>query len=321
MTPLTCHEADELLDLYAADACDSPQSEALTAHLATCAACTAALERSREMLALLDWQGREASARQRLDARIRKEARGRTFRAPTLTPFLHRLGSLAALLLVAVGLALWMEGGSVVPRIAVPEETSVATLSLEVVEVAVVPGVKEGAPELLVQPRTQDSHAMKEAAPAIAIRQTEEELRDHVRTKKSPRPLSEGATVNLAIKLRNGLRRPVELLLDDPRTRLQLDVKGPEVRRTPLSDAAAQPNVAPGRLLLEPGETKQFTIQRLEDGPPGARNVLHLTAPSEYLLTVRLTVPAFLPETAREASAETTINLTAPAVRLRGPAE
>ena len=44
MNPLTCREAAERIDLYAADACDPSEEEALSAHLESCAACAAALE-------------------------------------------------------------------------------------------------------------------------------------------------------------------------------------------------------------------------------------------------------------------------------------
>jgi len=104
MTPLTCTETDALLDLYAADACDAAETAAVSAHLATCPSCEAAVERSRELIAGLDWRARETPARERLRDAIEAEARPRF--QPRATPVMwsRRLGALAALLLVVLGL-------------------------------------------------------------------------------------------------------------------------------------------------------------------------------------------------------------------------
>src|SRR5262249_33534327 len=135
MSPLSCRQAEELLDLYAADACDPHEAEALSAHLATCPGCAATLERCRELVALLDWQAREPDARGRRDARRAAEGRARRTLLRTPPPFLRRLGALAALLLIAVGLAGWLGRGGVVPGVVpgiVPEpgETVIAAVTL-----------------------------------------------------------------------------------------------------------------------------------------------------------------------------------------------
>lgn len=106
MTPLTCTEADALIDLYAADACDAAETAAVSAHLATCPSCEAAVERSRELIAGLDWRARETPARERLRDAIEAEARPRFRPRAAPVTWSRRLGALAALLLVVLGLTI-----------------------------------------------------------------------------------------------------------------------------------------------------------------------------------------------------------------------
>src|SRR6516225_10120723 len=113
MNALTCQQVEEQLDLLAAGECDKPTRRALERHLETCAACSASYAESRRLQAMLELQLNEAAQLQRLRTAIdatmlpaverRKPA---TESRATLLPFARRISSLAALLLVTLGLAL-----------------------------------------------------------------------------------------------------------------------------------------------------------------------------------------------------------------------
>jgi hypothetical protein len=318
MSPLSCRQAEELLDLYAADACAPPEAEAVSAHLATCAACAATLERSRELVALLDWQAREPDARRRLDGRVAAEGRSRRTLLRTPPPLVRRLGSLAALLLVAVGLAGWLGRGGVVPGVLPePGEEVIAAVTLTPAAVEFTDGAAKPFPEAMVGPARGDKErAVDEGALKIL-------LDKHAQAEAEARPGREvrvraeaGAPVRLSLDVRNDLGRPMLLRLDDERTQALLELSGPGVRRQPAPEGAT-PELSPPTLRLEPGETKRVTLRRLVSGPPGARTVLSLAVPGDYVLTVRLRVEAEFPATGRERGREGVVWLAAPPVRLR----
>jgi hypothetical protein len=231
MTPLTCTEAADLIDLHAAFACEPDQVEALTAHLATCPACTASLEEARELQALLDWNALAPAARERLRTAIDSEAKPQ--RARPVQPMLwaRRLGSLAALLLVVLGLSLVLGD-------------SLSSSGSGIVLVA-------EAPAMSAEMRSRLEMMKVAAAPGQAIKVGIEV--DHV---PQPRP------VDVPFDLHNDSARPVQLLLGNERTRTQLDLDGP-------GDLRHQPTLVPPEIDLAPGQTAQVTLRGLAVTRPG----------------------------------------------------
>jgi hypothetical protein len=135
MTPLTCSEVEARLDLHAAGEGDETERAALERHLAGCPRCRQADRDARQLVALLDLQFQELDRLARLQRRLAEEER-RQRTAPRVLRFSRPLASLAALLVLAVGL------------------------------VGLPPPVQPGAMEVADSPRLADSQMMEKAAPA-----------------------------------------------------------------------------------------------------------------------------------------------------------
>jgi hypothetical protein len=230
MTPLTCHQAEDLIDLFAADACDPDQAESLSAHLATCPTCTASLEQARNMVAMLDWQAREPEARERLRDAIEAEARPRVSRAWQPAVWQRRLASLAALLLVVLGLSLGLGGASD------PEGPVVSFMTLTPRVADIVPG----GPMEMVQARTAKEH---------------DDSR-HIKFTAPP-------AIDVSLDVRNDTGRPARFHLAGRKTLLELDVAGPGKPR-------GEPTLLPaGEVEARPGETTQITLHGFAVTRPG----------------------------------------------------
>lgn len=104
MTPLTCEQVEQQLELFVLDEVSEPERSAVRAHLARCSACSHALVEAQQLLGLLDLHYREADQLARLRQRIDSVDRRQVlpFRVPR---FSRQIASLAAMLLLAVALA------------------------------------------------------------------------------------------------------------------------------------------------------------------------------------------------------------------------
>jgi hypothetical protein len=103
MTPLTCAEVEARLDLHAAGEGGETERAALERHLAGCPTCRQAHDDARQLAALLDLHFQEPDRLARLHRRLTEDERPQRS-APRLLRFSRPLASLAALLLLAVGL-------------------------------------------------------------------------------------------------------------------------------------------------------------------------------------------------------------------------
>ena len=203
MSPLSCPEVEAQLELYAARECDAPTGAAIARHLAGCPGCSRAFEEAQQLAGLLDLHLRAPEGLRRLRARAQAESRRLPMRRRVL-PFLPRLASVAALLLLTVGAWRWVASG-LAPGPLLPQGLAVAVLAapsrggLEHVAAMKAPGPDRA----LVYPLT--------GAP------------------QSKGPLPPPPAVNLAVQLRNDGPRPVEVWLGGPRFELRLDLRGPGV--------------------------------------------------------------------------------------------
>jgi hypothetical protein len=102
MTPLTCPEVLDQIELHASDECDEPVHSAITQHLAACSSCAAAHQEAQQLVGLLTLRFREEAGLKRLQAKVEAEAR-RGRGAARILPLLHRWAAVAAMLLVTVG--------------------------------------------------------------------------------------------------------------------------------------------------------------------------------------------------------------------------
>jgi hypothetical protein len=144
MTNLDCSRAEDLLDLYAAGECDDPTQKEMRAHLAKCSSCREKLGATRNLQGLLELHHRAPAALARLQQRIAREARPPAAIRPW--PGAQRFAAVAALLLVAFALALWVPGAtSRRPPLALRAELSTAKMDLAPMRETVVriqPGAK-----------------------------------------------------------------------------------------------------------------------------------------------------------------------------------
>jgi hypothetical protein len=111
MKPLPCSEVEAQIELFAAGECDEPTSSAIREHLAGCPRCAEAFRSAQQLLGLLDLRFQEDERLERLRQRLAAEQVTVVQSKARILPFLRRAGALAAMLLVAVGLFLWLRPG------------------------------------------------------------------------------------------------------------------------------------------------------------------------------------------------------------------
>src|SRR5262245_7226716 len=109
---MTCQQVEELIDLFAADACDAPTREAVQGHIRECAVCTSLLEEAQRLQGQLDVHLQQGGV-ERLQQRIEAEDKHR--KKPFLAPFLRRVSLVAAMVLIAFGLIWWLPRDQGVP--------------------------------------------------------------------------------------------------------------------------------------------------------------------------------------------------------------
>jgi anti-sigma factor RsiW len=134
MSRYTCDDVNEQLELFALGECDTDVSTSIDDHLTNCGTCRRHAMKARRLVGLLDLHYQEPARLQHLLTRLDSEFRPRVRHRVTWP---RQLVSLAALLLVAVGLALSMP---TVPE-GVVEPLNFATL--ELVRAVPAPGAKD----------------------------------------------------------------------------------------------------------------------------------------------------------------------------------
>jgi hypothetical protein len=279
MIAMTCHEAQEQLDLLAAGECDRPTQQAIERHLATCRSCAASYAESQRLLGLLELHWNTAGP-QRLRERIEHEAR-RPRRRAVVLPFANRAAALAAMLLVMLGLS-W-----VAPSWQTPDGLGVEVAArgrsgmvgaFGQPQVGPVPEVAKGTefaeksrPAVVVLPDGEKGEAFRRR------------LRQAARAGKLPTP----PAVPLSLTLKNSGPRPVTVRLGDAVEELELDVRGEGVVRLPAARVAAPEVLRARTFVLAPGEQYVFPIERLIAGARGRLEYIYLTEPGKYVLTAR----------------------------------
>ena len=277
MTPITCADVAERLELYAADECDPPDREAVERHLAGCAACTAQVDETRRLLQLLDLRMQEPERLDRLHERLEAERRPRK---RTVLPFLRRFAPLAALLLVSLGLTLFLErpGGN-----GPDERLSVAVLYKPEPSRAVPENVRKmdkvavGREELRFNLETEGKSPADFRAHLTA---------KAVKDEPPPRP----PEVRLELKVTNLGKKPLLLDTTDPRTELRLDVRGPAKSVVETAAREVPAALEERRITLAPGEKETFRIDRLVTGTREKPRALFWTEAGQYTVEIRLRV-------------------------------
>lgn len=261
MAPLTCDEAEPLLDLYAAGETDPATRRDIERHLDECDACSAALGHARAVQGWLDVHYQEPARLTRLRQRLRVEERGGQEPRGVL-PFARRYVSVAALLLITLGLGTW---------VSVPAGEGPAGLTL----IAVGP---------------------TRAVPG-GVELSKDHLQEMARAAASDKPLRLTAPVAIAkpdvtpleftLRVANTTPRPVVIALGDPATELDLGLMGSGVRAKGW-DGPPPAWATPREARLEPGDQLVIPVEGLIDGTPGRLRHYELTAPGEYRLRPQL---------------------------------
>jgi hypothetical protein len=274
MNPITCADVAERLELYAADECDPPDREAVERHLGDCPVCASLVEQTRRLLDLLDLHMQEPERLQRLHDRLEAERRPRK---QVLLPFVHRFAPLAAALLIALGMGVFLgrqgDGG-------LPDERVAVAVRLERGDGAKPPAADRGPAMENVRggPEKMMYTLEREAKSA-------DELRRMVAAKDDRRPLP--PKLRLELEVKNQGTRPLLLDTTDPRAVLRLEVRGPagSVVEAP---ASAVPAALKRRVTLAPGQTEVFPIERMVTGTRDRPRALYWTKPGEYRLNIQL---------------------------------
>jgi hypothetical protein len=266
MSPLNCPEVEAQLDLYAARECDAPTGAAIARHLAGCPGCSRAFEEARQLSGLLDLHLRAPEGLRRLRAQVEAESRRPRPARRRVLPFLPRLASVAAMLLLTVGAWRWV-GSGLAPGPLLPQGLAVAVL----------PAPSRGGLEHVA--------AVKAPGPDRPL------VYPLASAPQRKGPLPPPPAVNLAVQLRNDGPRPVEVWLGGPRFELRLDLRGPGVVSVVAPDQTHLPFPTARKVTLAPGQAQTVSVSQLVSVQSGEVRYLYWTEPGLYTLTVRVRAP------------------------------
>jgi hypothetical protein len=276
---LTCSAVEDLLDLYAVDECDSSVKKDIRAHLVECTSCRHRLEEARQLVGLLDLHHRAEAGLARLKRSLQKEA---PRRSAVILPWPHaqRLAAVAALLLVVLGLGLILPGLS--PSPARPPRLVLALASsLEQANPAhaaltrkAVPAAKAFGP--LSPKGVIDLEGRTAAELGFAL--------EHKKEGELPLP----PRVSLELTLSNP--GPEAVVVQFDRADVQLDLRGPEVRREKANEAR---RAKPDQRMIPPEGNTSVVLNRLVSRSRGEVVYLYPTLPGDYTLTAHIRVPVW----------------------------
>ncbi len=276
MSPLSCQDVVERIELFAAGECDEPERSALRQHLSHCSACARLEQEARELVGLLDLHLREPERLGRLQARLRVEGRP-SARPAKILPFTRRLSALAAMLLVAVGLSLWIHSQG--------QFTSQNPL---VLAWGPAESARNVEPALFHQPAVAAVKA-EENIRVYALDlhgKTAAQFRQEIQTAKDRLP--DPPLVNLSLELRNATDKALQVYVGAEGSELILDLSGPGV----VSAAAgfAADFLVSKTIQLEPGRSYRLPITRLVFGSRDKVQAAYWTEPGEFTLAFRYKV-------------------------------
>jgi hypothetical protein len=279
MTPLTCAEVEERIDLYALRECDPHDAEAVAAHLAGCRSCARTYQEARLLLGLLDLDARQDEGLARLRGRIAAES----WRvARTRSAAVRRVLALAALLLLTLGLTWWAEPGA---PVAPPSEDEILIARLAPHDA----GVK--APAVEIAPAAA-RHMADGTGPEVTTEFVSADFRRDLEEGRRTGRLPPPPAVSRDLRLRNTGRRELVLLLEEGKFRFRIDLQGPRVVRIPVQGEGLKPFTAPGKVRVPPGGTCVVPVVRLSEDLDGKLRYVYWTEPGRYTLSVRLEVGA-----------------------------
>jgi hypothetical protein len=286
MNALTCLEAEAHLDLLAAGECDPLTRQSVERHLERCPACKASYRESKHLIGLLDLHLNDTGL-SRLRARIERE--DRSLRAQRLRgrqgllPFARRAIAIAAMAMLAVGLA-WLPQGWQRGSIADLQLTALTFPGDALEKQGVAVAVRAG-PEAAPAFTKLIANTLTVSLPPAQLGETfRRELRAARLHDRPPAP----TPVPLALAIRNTGKHAFEVRLGDSTTELSLDVKGEGVVRMPYVGDAKPAFLQSQSHWLAPGESQVIRIDRLVAGSAGRLEYIYLTEPGDNTFVARL---------------------------------
>jgi Putative zinc-finger len=267
MNGMTCGQVAEHLDLLAAGECDRQTRRAVERHLESCATCSARYAESRRLQGLLALHWNEAEQRNRLRQRVEEADRAMRYPRRLVRSWANRVASLAALLLVTLGLALLLPTGN--------EQQGGGELAMT----AVVMGGRDVL-ELKDNPFIAQ-------APAAVTRFDVKGLTLSLQEVRGGEPQRPPA-IGLGLELENTGIKQLDVRLGGADAELRLDVRGTGVLRRVAPDQESPALLQPQALRLAPGERRWLRIERLIAVSGKRVEYVYLTEPGEYTLTIRL---------------------------------
>lgn len=263
---MTCDDAADLIDLYAASECAPPEARAVRAHLDGCASCREALAQARRLQALLDQRFRQDAALARLTARLKADVRPPP--AARTLPFARRFAAVAALLLVTFGLGLWLSP----PRASAPP-----------LQLTLATGLDRGPEAVPARGKLEKAVVLEDAAPVMA---------EAVRKAKAEGDWPLPPRVGVWLTVTNPGPAAVELDVGGPDFRCVLDLRGPGVHAEPVADPAFVP-FRRRAVVIAPGGSLTLRVERLASQRGGQVSYLYPTGKGDYSLRVRLEAAAW----------------------------
>jgi hypothetical protein len=279
---MTCAEVEAQIELYAAGECTAPTAGAVADHLARCPACAAAEEQARRLVGLLDLHARLPAGLARLQARLQAEARPRRAR---LLPFVRPLRSLAALLLVTLGLGVLLTPGWHTPGGALggKVELVLALVPKPIDAPEPFPGaLVRAAPKVLAAKEPPLRYRLDLGGKSPA------DFRRHLEAGPLPLPPALG----LALRLRNDSAEPLRLTVGGSAFACVLLLRGPGVVRVSVPHPAVRPFAVERTVTLAPGGSFDLPLERLAERVGQRVSYLYWTKPGDYTLRAIVRAPA-----------------------------
>ena len=278
MSPLSCQQVTEQIELYVAGECAEPERSAIRQHLLQCRACARMERETRELLGLLELRLQESDRLGRMQAVLRMEEKHKQPRK--VLPFARRAAAVAAMLLVAAGLSLWFRGQS-------PSDGYSNPL---VVALGPVEAGRNAAPFLLKQEPAIAPAKVEEKTQVFALDlkdKTAAQFRHQIeKAERLPQP----PRVNLGLEIRNSSAHEVKIFVGGKGSELTMNLTGPGAM-TAAAPANFQADfLVPQTINLPANHSHVLAITYLVYGNREKLHAAYWTEPGQYTLTLRYKV-------------------------------
>ena len=278
MSPISCRQVTEQIELYVAGECAEPGRSAIRRHLLQCPACARIEGETRALLGLLELRLQESDQLGRLKALLKSEEKHKQPR--NVLAFTRRVAAVAAMLLVAAGLSLWFRGQSPLDGNSNP-----LVVALGPVEMA-----RNVEPALFKHETAIAPFKTEEKTRVFALDlkgKTAAQLRQAIeKAERLPQP----PRVNLGLEIRNASDKEVKIFVGGEGSELTMNLTGPEVMTAPAPANFQADFLVPQTIKLPAHKSHVLPITYLVFGSREKLQAAYWTEPGQYTLTLRYKV-------------------------------